>query len=247
MQWDPEKNYKSIRILEGGFQNFVLTYPMKTTNPKYDKKKDTSGMYPSLEGIEYPSFENIIMKTTDPEKQPLIPRIDRSSKPMLGQKTNDIQQPLNPVALAYEKEKMYDQILAKDKEVLNIGNELTQVVSSTRIPSDADPTELYTKHNELEYKFIQKENELNDTITELQSDFETLQIDVKNPEVAAINARIDQKAKEHSQYEKKRTETKQQIEERMNAMREQQKRHLQVSRIVFIRKRIIFVIDLNDF
>lgn len=235
MQWDPDKVYKSILILEGGFQHFLVTYPMRTTNSKYDKKKETTKMYPSLEGIEYPSYEDIKMKVTDAEKEPHVPRIDRSSKPTIfGQKSTNNQQPLNPVALAYEKEKMYDQILAKDKEVLNIGNELTQVVNSTIIPSDADPTELYNKHSELEYKYIQKENELNDTISELQSEFETLQIDIQNPEVAAITARIDQKAREHHQYEQKRTETKQQIDQRMNVVREQQKRHLQVSGIKFI-------------
>lgn len=236
-QWD-QVTYNSIQIADGGFDKFLTTYPMHTTNPNYKPKSSiTAEIYPKLEGIEYPSFEDIKMKPKDlPNKY--IPRVDRMSKPSYDKKaTGNAAAPINPIDLAREKEMIYDQALKKEQEILTIGNELKRYASTPTIPNDVDPSEWYHKQSELEYKFIQKEHELNETISELQAvdqqevenQMGTLQLNKQNPELAAITARLDVKQKELSQNERKVAETKQVVEAKMNVFRERQKRHLQVS------------------
>lgn len=243
IQWDQDVIYKSIQIADGGFDKFLTTYPMHTTNSNYELKRSiTSNLYPLLEGIEYPSFDDIKMKPKEIGLPKYIPRIDRTSKPMPGQKpTGNTLAQINPIAFAREKEMMYDEALKKEREVLTIGDELKRFASTSTIPNDVDQTEWYHKQSELEYKFIQKENELNDTISELNSvnqhevenQMGTLQINRQNPEWTEIAARLEAKQKELSQNERKVAETRQAVETKMNVVRERQKRHLQVSFIDF--------------
>lgn len=239
LQWDQEVAYKSIQIADGGFEKFLTTYPMYTTNPSYKPKSSiTSEIYPRLEGIEYPSVDDIKMKPKEITTPKYIPRIDRTSKPNSGQKPiGNTTEPINPITLAREKEMMYDEALKKEQEVLTIGAELKRFASTPTLPNDADKTEWYHKQSELEYKFFQKENELNDTISELNSvnqhemenQMGTLQINKQSPEYAEITARVEAKRKEFTQNERKVAETKQEIAAKMNVVRERQKRHLQVS------------------
>lgn len=212
---------------------------MHTTNSNYKLKSlITSELYPRLEGIEYPSVDDIKMKPKEIDDVKYVPRVDRTSKPMPGQKpTGNTTAPITPIALAREKEMIYDQALKKEQEVLTIGDEFKRFASASTLPNDVDQTEWYHKQSELEYKFFQKENELNDTISELNSvnqhevenQMGTLQINKKNPEMTEIEARLEAKRKEFSQNERKVAETKQAIETKMNVVRERQKRHLQVS------------------
>lgn len=239
IQWDQDVSYKSIQIADGGFEKFLTTYPMHTTNSNYKLKSlITSELYPRLEGIEYPSVDDIKMKPKEIDDVKYVPRVDRTSKPMPGQKpTGNTTAQITPIALAREKEMIYDQALKKEQEVLTIGDELKRFASASTLPNDVDQTEWYHKQSELEYKFFQKENELNDTISELNSvnqhevenQMGTLQINKKNPEMTEIEARLEAKRKEFSQNERKVAETKQAVETKMNVVRERQKRHLQVS------------------
>lgn len=207
------------------------------------KSKEVPSLYPNLQDIEYPDFGDIKMKPKPSERTPYIPWIDRTNKPNSGPKFMNTQQPINPVALAREKEIMYDQILEKEKEVLTIGTELNRMMSSTNLPNESDPSEWFSKHTELEYKLYQKENELNDTVSELHSvsqqeldegmNLKTLQIN-QNPDFAAIKARIEAKERAHSQFEMKHKEIKQNIEAKSSTVKEQQKRYLEVSEIAGI-------------
>lgn len=236
IQWDQDVTYKSIQLADGGFDKFLTTYPMHTTNPNYKPRSSLSTqIYPLLDGIEYPSVDDIKMKPKEITAPKYIPRIDRTSKPIYGQKSTEV--PFNPVAMAREKELMYDQVIKQEQEILTIGNELKRYASTPTIPNDVDQTEWYSKQTELENKFFQKEHELNDTICELnavdqhevENQMGTLQINKQTPELAELKARLDAKQKQFSQNERKVAETKQEIEAKMNVVRERQKRHLQVS------------------
>lgn len=215
---------------------------MHTTNSNYKPKSSIpKTLYPlhELEGIEYPNLDDIKMKPKANEPTKYIPRIDRTNKPMQGQKPmGNPSVPIDPVVHARQKEIMYDQALKKEQEVLTIGNELKRTFArASSIPNDIDKTKYFDMQRELEYKFIQTENELNDTISELHSvdqhelenQMGTMQIDRQNPEMAEITARIETKRKRLSQSENIVKETKQDIEATMNVVRERQKRHLQVS------------------
>lgn len=188
----------------------------------------------ALHDIEYPSLTDIKMKPnpTEPLSQ-YVPRIDRSNKPIFGRKSIEQQQPINSVTIIKEREYIYDQILEKERETLEIGNELRNIVNAPMTQNELEQSEWLNKQTELEYKLVQKENELNDTITELSAtttpELETkLQIDNNNPEMKAGLARLEAKKNEHAENERKIKQRNQEIEEKRKAAREQQKRHLQV-------------------
>lgn len=209
---------------------------MKTTNHHYDPRStESSNLYPNLSDIEYPDTDAIKMKPKlDAIKSTYIPRIDRTVKPTYGKTIDAHQQPTNAVALAREKEIIFNQVLEKQKEVITIGDELSRVVSSTT-PNEVDQTEWFNRQSELEYKFIQKENELNDTVSELhsvsqdiESKLSTIQID-QRPEVDEIEARLQAKERERLQYEQKRLQAKQEIDAKLKVTQERHKRFLEVS------------------
>lgn len=210
---------------------------MFVTNSKYKTKSIDAPPSIVLGDIEYPSLTDIKMKPQPTEKpyDNYVPRIDRSSKPAFGQKSFEQQQPINSVTIVKKREMILDQVLQKEREALKIENELSSIVNATITQSETEQSEWYNKQTELEYELVQKENELNDTITELNAittpELETtIQNDTVNvPEVKAIVARIEAKTNEHSENERQIKQNLQELEKKRKAAREQQKRHLEVS------------------
>ncbi|XP_069679100.1 ubiquitin carboxyl-terminal hydrolase 8 isoform X2 [Periplaneta americana] len=77
LKWDPGIIYKTDPlILEGGYEDWLLTYPMHSTNPhvKPPIKDKHSGLDDLLDDVEYPN----ILETANLVPLPLV---DRSSKP----------------------------------------------------------------------------------------------------------------------------------------------------------------------
>lgn len=223
-------------MLEGGFASFLVYYPMLTTNPQFKPKPKNDPTYYDLNEIEYPSFYDIKMKSTEDSFPQNIPRFDRSVKPTIGQKPAEQQKPINYVSIVKEQEMIIDQVLQKEQEALKIGDELSNIVNAPIAQNEDEQNEWFTKQTELEYKFIQKENELNDSIMDLNStmlDFESkvesLQVRLHQPEVAEIMDRIKKKNNKHSEYDRKIKEMARKIEEKRKAHREKQKRFYQVS------------------
>jgi ubiquitin carboxyl-terminal hydrolase 8 len=60
---DNDKKPEMI-VLEGGYEAWLLTYPMKCSNPHVRVPKENIVAGPSVEGIEYPNLEDIVMKDT---------------------------------------------------------------------------------------------------------------------------------------------------------------------------------------
>lgn len=208
---------------------------MKTTNPRYESKQTlTKSLYPPLHDIEYPDVDGIKMKPTQTAGVPggyPVPAFDRKNKPALGHK-NPTAQPGNTISFALEQEKLYDHVLQKEKEALNVGKEYISTLNATISVGESDQTEHYNKQTELEYKFIQKENELNDTIMEVEPDLQSLDAlpsHEQNPEASEVLARIKAKREMHTQNKKELEKIGQKREELAPATKEQQKRHLQAS------------------
>lgn len=208
---------------------------MFTTNPKYQplKRNSFEESMGDLNDIEYPSLGEIKMKK-DPSKPKVVgrgpPRIDRSSKAAAEQKFSK----MNSVENIKVKENIVDQILEKGQEVLEMKNELISAFDAS--DANEDPLQ-YKKRVELEYKLMQKENELNDTVTEL----ETQAIDpdeyddTKNePEYKEAVARLQAKEMQHSKMAKISQENAQVLETKRRAATEHHKRHLQVILILVI-------------
>lgn len=236
LQYDPDVRYTSLLVLDGGFMNFLISYPMRTTNPKFQpKQKAPQQLYPNLEDIEYEFEDEIKMKPKQPDANQK-PRFDRASKPSSGQKPLAPNKPNNILAYAIEQENIYDDLLKKENEALTVGNEYISTLKTTITPSESDPTEHFNKQTELEYKLIQKENELNDTIMTVEPDLESLDeipIGDQNPQTSEVLARIREKKKIHTQNKKAIEQVAQKREELGPAAKEQLKRHLQVSRYFF--------------
>lgn len=229
--------------MDGGYQNFLVAYPMCTTNPKYMPPRSTSNEndYSNLDNIEYPVMTDIKMKT-DPSRivasGPGVPRVDRSSKGVVEQKFLHDKRTLEPMTFIKEKEMLVDDILAKDEEVLMISTELTNVLdASNRTDDPVKATELIRKQTELEYKLMQKENELNDTyielktVDQLESDEDVTMPAVSTqsqPEFTEATARLQAKTMKHSEMERRHQQNALLIEAKRLAIKEQHK-HLQVS------------------
>lgn len=219
---------------------------MLTTNPKYqpshlDSFEQSMG---NLDGIEYPSMNDIKMKA-DPSKitntDRGIPRIDRTSKGAVEQKYLHGRRSIEPMTYIKEKEMLVDDILAKDEEVLKISTELTNVLDASNATNDpAKASELIKKQTELEYTLMQKENELNDTFNELKTvdqfedDKDMPLVDARRqPGYTEANARLLAKTRKHSEMEQKHKESALLLETKRMKLKEQQKIHLEVSIVLF--------------
>lgn len=86
MQWDPDAVYHNpVRILANGYELFMHTYPMHTTDAKYQPRLEVITEVSSIGDIEYPDITIIEMKDTikpplDPMASMLKPNVDRSKK-----------------------------------------------------------------------------------------------------------------------------------------------------------------------
>lgn len=212
-------------------------YPHSTTNPRFRIDSSMASRNITLSDIEYPSWNEIKMKDKSLDGTIISPRVDRSNKALAERRFNDLKKPTEE--LFKEQEFKIDQVLQKEQEVLNIGNELNNVLNATETTNDPNKKkEWFNKQTEIEYRLVQKENELNDTVMELESveqpgfenKLESLQIDAnKQQDVSQIIARIEAKQAERLEMERRRREHQQILEEKRRPVREQQKRHLEVS------------------
>lgn len=78
-------NYKSLVILEGGYQYYILMYPMDSTNPTVGPSAVLMSRDDNIEDVEYPTLNDITMKDdsfaeNDKPARPKVPVVDRGSK-----------------------------------------------------------------------------------------------------------------------------------------------------------------------
>lgn len=123
-QWDPDVTYRSpIKILEDGYEYFLLMYPTLCTNPMVQPPSLPQNNLNLIDDIEYPSVFDIQMKdeiisnindSTNTIKTPTRitnkPVIDRASK-QAAIKTYD------------EKKKAIDEIVTEQKTLLEKAKE----------------------------------------------------------------------------------------------------------------------------
>ncbi|KAG5681428.1 hypothetical protein PVAND_010865 [Polypedilum vanderplanki] len=103
-EYDQEIEKKpEMLLLEGGYERWIDTYPMKCTDPKVLVPRSLENVTPHLGEIEYPNIEDIIMK--DSSIQNGILSIDRSTK--------------NNAIMSYEKNLSTSELLEKKEKLLN--------------------------------------------------------------------------------------------------------------------------------
>lgn len=109
LTWDKIKYQHTPRILEGGYSEWLIQYPNKSTNPLIDNNYNLS---PSefdklhLEPLEYPDLSNA------------APLVDRTSKPLSTLKINDIEEPSNHVNKMNEKNKLNNETINNNPKTI---------------------------------------------------------------------------------------------------------------------------------
>lgn len=154
--WDPDVVYKSpIKILEKGYEYFILMYPSQCTNPSVQAPRiEEKEMY--IEEIEYPSILDITMK--DDQKKDDYgastmqkPSIDRSSKKAAMKTYGDRQK----VDILRDQEMIAEKSLQKSKLLLQAEGEI-QTLSNSETEEPAKQA--------LYYKMLQLENAQKDLL-----------------------------------------------------------------------------------
>lgn len=141
-QWDPDVKYSnSIQIVSGGYEMFLFTYPMLTTNPKFKPKATTADSGDNVGDIEYPSISDIKMKKDVPladVTNRATPQIDRSSK-HAAMKTYDHRSYQDIIKM---KEERLDTQLAKEIEAIALETDLEQSFKEELLVDDTKKSQM---------------------------------------------------------------------------------------------------------
>lgn len=247
-QWDPFTQYKSILVLDGGYENYILMYPMDATNahvrPSSGASKETldNGQ---LDDIEYPNISDITMKDQSlggssnqgtlvgqPQSRPgLPPTIDRSSKLAALKSYNSRQE------LLKEQHEIAERLLASQKECLNeeielaerIRSEAKRQVDAVTVPEEQqNKEEQEDKINESRFRIMQLDNSIEDTMMKKQLVEETKAVVPEQDSREAqdnmrIMASIRQKELEIQEIKAQRDRIAREREEKLRLAKEQKK------------------------
>lgn len=139
-QWDADSDKKpDMMILEGGYDDFLTRYPMKCTDPHVERpSRDIDGSPPSVDGIEYPTLEEIEMKdkTMSMDRSVIAPTIDRSMK------KNAVEAHERSIGEVIEElEQVMDKSLQNEKEWLNAENDYKKVITEKENNDDTSARE----------------------------------------------------------------------------------------------------------
>lgn len=204
LEWDQDiDNDKKpeMIVLEGGYERWLTTYPMKCTNPHVRVPKENTITEPSVEGIEYPNFEDIVMKDTSKS----TPQIDRSTK---NNAVKNYEMNLSKSELYERKELLMNKSLQNDKELLQLETTYTNLISNKENEEDQSNSQnVLFKILELQTK--QKDNDIEkETIDEVIAN-----VPVKPSELSKvedIENRLKEKEEEvkrnHEEVERKKRE-----------------------------------------
>lgn len=149
-QWDPNVSIVDtclFLIVDGGFENFQLMYPMMVTDPHWRKIENTSNLI-NLSDIvydqEYDSVAQIKMK--DERSHDYLatsfiikPIVNRKLKPAAEQKYSPKQKEEEHVKslLAQEKQNLYDKLVFYRKKAIEKEAELSALLSKVYFDNDA--------------------------------------------------------------------------------------------------------------
>lgn len=171
LQWDPDVKYSNpIQIVEGGYEAFMIMYPMMTSNPNYERRVPTELYVDLVLDIEYPDISFIKMKNDtisdkSPFKNQTRPSFDRRTKPT-AMKHYEEKKPID--SLVKEKEQLTDNALEKVKKALKLENDRTEMMKRQQeLASESQKKEWDEKQQELSFKLMQYENEVGDNVSEI--------------------------------------------------------------------------------
>jgi USP8 dimerisation domain/Rhodanese-like domain len=166
--YDPDVTYKSLLILEGGYDEFRLYYPMLCTNPHYkpDHLAVSKDQYPAWDEIEYPNVGDIVMKdasfgastTSGP------PGVDRNSKAAAINRYEVKSRQV--VEILEQQEELAKKALANEQERLTVETEWDDAhVQKEQVASAEEKVKLEQLEKKYEYDLLQLENEQKDIVS----------------------------------------------------------------------------------
>lgn len=139
MDWDQDVDTKpEMFLLEGGYERWVTIYPMKTTNPQVAPPKTTNGQGPAIEDVEYPNWEDILMKDASLNQSITAPQVDRSIK---VNAVKAYESGKSQLELLEENEQIMNKSLMTEKELLTLETSLKQIVSDKENNEDSSSKE----------------------------------------------------------------------------------------------------------
>ncbi|XP_065355307.1 ubiquitin carboxyl-terminal hydrolase 8 isoform X1 [Calliphora vicina] len=163
--WDPDVTYRSsIKILEGGYEYFLLMYPTCCTNPMVQAPSVPQNDLNLIDDIEYPSVFDIQMKdeiilnisdTTNAAKSPppMISRpvIDRASKQAAIKTYDDKQKDI--VEIVKDQTTLLEKAKENDEELQKVAKQLDNIY---------DKKQLTASEQQLLYNMMQLESAAED-------------------------------------------------------------------------------------
>lgn len=214
MDWDQDIDMDKkpeMILLQGGYEQWIITYPTKCSNPHVKVPKENILNVPSMEGIEYPNFEDIVMKDVSRN----TPTIDRSTK---SNAMKSFEANLSKSELLDVKEQLMNKSMQNDKELLQLETDYTMLLSNKENEEDPSSSqnvlykilELQTKH---------KDNELEkETIDEVIKKAPVKVSDMSK--VEDIENRLKQKEDEMKHFQQELEKKQKQRDERLRKARE---------------------------
>lgn len=234
--WDPDVIYKSpIKILEKGYEYFILMYPSQCTNPSVQApRSEEKEMY--IEEIEYPSILDITMKddqkkddafTFTPSQQ--RPSIDRSSKKAALKTYGERQS----VDILRDQEVVVEKSLHQSKLLLQAEGEL-QTLSNNENEQQIKQA-LYYKMLQLENArkdLLQDNNRLRRELEEVKRRENEQQNEKHSPQ--EVQTIIEEKTKkienviqeQHKLQEQRDTRLLEKLEKEIAIAKEEKKRRM---------------------
>jgi ubiquitin carboxyl-terminal hydrolase 8 len=170
-EWDLEMEKKpEILLLEGGYDRWLMTYPMKCSDPHVKPPKDVSDNFsPSMDDIEYPNVEDIVMKDTSSNasmnKTPLVDRSTKNNAIKTRESMNRSQQEL----LEY-KEQLMNKSIQNSKDLIKLASDYSSISDNKENDEDV------TKEQNVLYQIYELNTRQKDMETESSTVDEQLQI-----------------------------------------------------------------------
>ncbi|CAG9804419.1 unnamed protein product [Chironomus riparius] len=214
-EYDPELDkIPEMIILEGGYESWLFTYPMKCTDPHVEVPNDMNNSTPTVEGIEYPTLEDIVMK----DESFSTPLVDRSTK---GSAIKAYDKKLSESELLEEKEILINKSIQNEKDLMKLEQDFD--IMSANKENEDDPNkqqqmlfqiwELDTKQKD----FASQHQTINN---ELEKVKKTTILSPKISKVEDLEKRLKVKEAEEKKLHDDREKKKKEREEKLSIARQ---------------------------
>ncbi|XP_037952640.1 ubiquitin carboxyl-terminal hydrolase 8-like [Teleopsis dalmanni] len=242
--WDPDCIYRSpIKIVDGGYEFFIMMYPTLCTNPTVQSPHHNQQNNDMIDDIEYPSIHDITMKddmrpfsrsplnfnqytnsvvSTNQER----PFIDRSSKTAALKTYNEKQKAI--VEIMKEHDELVEKAQANDEQLEQAQQKWNTVTNVNKL-STAEQQLLYNiwqlESAAEDYRI--ENNRLRDELENYKRlDRETEKAPaIENEKIEEVTKKIETKIQERQKVDEQHEREKKQRETQLAIAREN-KRHM---------------------